>query len=362
VYRTCLYCMGNLGRNEVLEFFQVGRLVAFDAAKGRLWAVCTRCARWNLAPLEERWEAVEEAERCFRDTRLRVHSENIGLAQMRDGSRLIRIGSPLPGEMAAWRYGRVLRRRLGKYVAASALGVARLGAVVTGATVLTSVGMASVAFLLSGTVGFAVSGIQVYAGMEFGRQQRAALMSEPLYRLPGPRVPLRKPRVVRRWHLLGAWVGEDENGDPALFVPDLDLQDLQEQEMRGGRGEEATVIGGRAGALVLSRGLVWINRRGAGPWALEWAEHHIEEAGSPELLLRKMARENRCFIKAPGWNPVLPHEALALEMALNDEQERRAMEGELATLEAAWRQAEEIAEIADALPDDPLETLKPERA
>jgi hypothetical protein len=40
---------------------------------------------------------------------------------------------------------------------------------------------------------------------------------------------------------------------------------------------------------------------------------------------------------------------LALEMAANEDSERRAMEGELAELEAAWREAEEIAAIADNL-------------
>jgi hypothetical protein len=40
---------------------------------------------------------------------------------------------------------------------------------------------------------------------------------------------------------------------------------------------------------------------------------------------------------------------LALEMASHEESERRAMEGELALLAAAWRQAEEIAKIADNL-------------
>jgi hypothetical protein len=42
---------------------------------------------------------------------------------------------------------------------------------------------------------------------------------------------------------------------------------------------------------------------------------------------------------------------LALEMALHEESERRAMEGELGELQAMWREAEEIAEIADRLPD-----------
>jgi hypothetical protein len=40
---------------------------------------------------------------------------------------------------------------------------------------------------------------------------------------------------------------------------------------------------------------------------------------------------------------------LALEMALHEEAERAAMEGELQSLEDAWREAEEIAAISDSL-------------
>jgi len=40
---------------------------------------------------------------------------------------------------------------------------------------------------------------------------------------------------------------------------------------------------------------------------------------------------------------------LAPEMALHEEQERRALEGELWMLEQAWKEAEEIAEISDDL-------------
>jgi hypothetical protein len=44
----------------------------------------------------------------------------------------------------------------------------------------------------------------------------------------------------------------------------------------------------------------------------------------------------------------LPKEIrLALEMATHEDTERRALEGELAILEEAWRNAEEIAQIAD---------------
>jgi len=40
---------------------------------------------------------------------------------------------------------------------------------------------------------------------------------------------------------------------------------------------------------------------------------------------------------------------VALEMALNEERERFALEGELALLELEWKEAEEIAAIADQL-------------
>lgn len=40
---------------------------------------------------------------------------------------------------------------------------------------------------------------------------------------------------------------------------------------------------------------------------------------------------------------------LALEMAANEDTERRALEGELSMLAAAWRQAEEIAAISDGM-------------
>jgi hypothetical protein len=93
MYSTCIFCNASLGANEALEHFPVGRRLAFDAARGRLWAVCPRCARWNLTPLEERWEAVEECERLFSSTRVRVSTAQIGLARLAEGTELVRLGS-----------------------------------------------------------------------------------------------------------------------------------------------------------------------------------------------------------------------------------------------------------------------------
>src|SRR5262249_9172081 len=77
MYSTCLFCTKTLGANESIETFPVGKRLAFDAAKGRLWVVCPHCERWNLSPLEERWEAIEQSEKLYRDTRRRVATDNI---------------------------------------------------------------------------------------------------------------------------------------------------------------------------------------------------------------------------------------------------------------------------------------------
>src|SRR5215218_9176555 len=111
MYSTCIFCHSSLGKNEAIEHFPVGRKLAFDQAKGRLWVVCSKCERWNLSPIEERWEAIEEAERAYRDTKKRVTTDNVGLARLRDGTVLIRIGEPLRPEFAAWRYGDTFGRR-----------------------------------------------------------------------------------------------------------------------------------------------------------------------------------------------------------------------------------------------------------
>ena len=69
-----------------LRAFPVGRRLAFDQRRGRLWVVCRKCGKWNLTPLEERWEAIESCERLFRDTRKRTSTENIGLAKLSEDS------------------------------------------------------------------------------------------------------------------------------------------------------------------------------------------------------------------------------------------------------------------------------------
>lgn len=110
-----------------------------------------------------------------------------------------------------------------------------------------------------------------------------------------------------------------------------------------------------------------VNRRGGSKDEVQHAVGRIERAGSAERFLKDQARRGETLTRV-----VLPEEArsfanaedaawqsglyalstpasLALEMALHEEQERRALEGELAELEQAWRDAEEVGAIADSL-------------
>src|SRR5919108_2723496 len=160
MYSTCLFCYADLKSNEAVERFPVGRRLAFDAAKGRLWVVCPRCARWNLSRVEERWEASEQCERLYRGTRLRASTDNIGLARLRDGLELVRIGAPLRPEFAAWRYtAKFGRRRRDAQLVAGAGAVLTVAAGAVAAPIVGPVlamGALSIVVLPGVTTAFAV--------------------------------------------------------------------------------------------------------------------------------------------------------------------------------------------------------------
>lgn len=135
MYQTCIHCLRPLGVNESIEALPVGRRLAFDAAKGRLWVICQACERWNLAPFEQRWEAIEQAERVYRATRVRVSTDHIGLARLPDDTELVRVGAPQRPEFAAWRYGDQFGRRRRRTIVMSSGAVLGVGAAVGGAVV-----------------------------------------------------------------------------------------------------------------------------------------------------------------------------------------------------------------------------------
>jgi hypothetical protein len=344
MYSTCLFCHQALGTNQAIEHFPVGRRLAFDSAKGRLWVVCRKCERWNLTPLEERWEAIEECERAFRATKLRVSTDHVGLARLGEGMELVRIGEPQRPEMAAWRYGDQFgRRRHRKYVMVAG-GIAAVGTVAVTGTLLGLISIGAVTPVLS----------LINAG-------RAIYRNRAMVHLPTPgggTLPMRLAEIS------GAQL-QNVGGEVVLRFPGAAARrrpwweydsEISEIEFTG-------MDAVRAAGVLLPR----MNPGGGSKRDVARAVQYLEEAPDPVQLFRNAAddiveRERKALTGRHGLYvlSLLPNAGrLALEMAAHEDSERRALEGELHLLEAAWKDAEEIAGIADDmfLPPDIDETL-----
>lgn len=340
MYATCLFCNKALGDNEALESFPVGRRLAFDGAKGRLWVVCPHCERWNLSPLEERWEAIEQAEKLYRDSRRRVATDNIGLAKLRDGTTLVRIGEPLRPEFAAWRYGDQFGRRRRRQMLIAGGGIAVLGAAV-------SAGAAA---------GIGIGGF----GWMLVQSGRAIIRGSPQQVVAQVRTESGNIVHVRRRHLGETMLGTAPDGSMAIHL-----------RYKNG---QATFVG-REAQRIASIVVPKVNRFGGSKAVVADAVRQIEQTGGAEGYLARLAKlapaysspvERGDFRGWRGFNRssddamakglfAIPQEhRIALEMALHEEAERRAIQGELAELERAWREAEEIAGISDSLllPED----------
>lgn len=337
MFATCLYCSASLGQNEVIEAFPVGRRLAFDPVHGRLWVVCRSCERWNLSPLDERWEAIEQAERLYRDSRLRVSTDNIGLARLREGLELVRIGEPQRPEMAAWRYGDQFGRRRNRQLLFTGAAVGAVAALYAGGMAL---GVSMVSFtgiaanggmwdaIINGSPKKLVARIANHDGALLTVQRRHARMSSVVKPIGN------EPFMLNVEHTLGT-----------------------------------TILHGPEAMRAAAQLLPTVNRFGGSKSAVNEAVSFLEDAGDPAKTLQRIQvgfgiagasrakRSKRGEIqlsKVPGVLHNLPlSQRLALEMALHEEQERRAMQGELAELEKEWRDAENIARISDSLFDTP---------
>ncbi len=331
MYATCLFCERAFGANESLAELPVGRRIAFDAAKGRLWVVCRGCGRWNLVPLEERWEAIEAAERAYRDTRLRTATDNIGLARLAEGLELVRIGAPLRPEFAAWRYGDQFGQRRRRAILYGVGGATAVGVLVAG-------GLAA-GVVTAGAVNLITAPINIYNAwhlrkqvLRFTRQNGATIT-----------IPARDFRSIR---LL-----KDPDG-LALEVPTRKSVMGSETAMERLSGVDAQRL---VGLLVPK-----VNHNGASRTRVNDAVRLLEQVGGPAPFLREIHTNplrwrGGQLLGDDGalWHMPKPFK-LALEMALHEDAERAALEGELSMLTVAWKEAEQIAAIADTL------TLPPE--
>lgn len=337
MYSHCLHCNAALGANELLEAFPVGRRVAFDGDKGRLWVICTKCERWNLAPFESRWEAIESAERAFWSTTVRMSTDNIGLAKWRDGTTLIRVGRPMRPEFAAWRYGDQFGRRRRRTLIAG--GVVAAG------------GVAALGGALASGVGIVVMVPAFHvlnaSFIVWNARQRVIPLPHPD---GGWFLPFGNPRLLA-----------GEEGDPNWAIELGWMRRLEGPRMQfknwfGNNSEQGRVrLTGDAARETLAKLLPRVNVGGAPASRVQDAVSLIESAGGAEGLLpwavsQRQQWAAKQMIGDTGDIGYIPKSArLAIEMAVHEERERLAMLGELAELERAWAQAEEVARMADQL-------------
>jgi len=322
VFSLCLTCSQPFPPNEELEHFPTADRIAFDPDRGRLWAICRGCRRWSLAPIEERWEALEELEKAVRD-RGRALSQTDNIALLRIGElEVVRVGRANLTEEAWWRYGREIVNRKTKYKQLTFAGTVAAGAAIVGGWTTGGLGWLGAWILWENAPG--------------------------------------KVADAARWLRFGgkAWRGEAQCQHCGHIFRDMSYRD------RGGMilkrtGEEGSLgltytcphcgehregglhLTGQEGERAVRKVLAYHHFEGAAERRVRSATRLIEEAGSPRDLTRIVLKDGRFLSSLQRTG------GIALEIAANESVEQRMLEMELAELEAVWRKEEELASIVD---------------
>lgn len=325
MFTTCGFCAGQLGGEGGASGLGVGRRFAYDAHRSRAWVICSKCGRWNLTPFDSREDTINALETWAATGRVAATSEQVSL--IRTGAfDVVRVGQPRRPEYATWRYGERVkareRERLKFIVPATAVAIGGM-----------------VAF------NFAVGG-----GMAYMLGQVPG-MADSLYttiignrKVPGIESPIcdrcGKVMVLKAKHLQHARLTHTAQADLALLLscPECKVYGAQ--------------IEGPDAEQVLRAGLTFVNLK-KGKRVKKKAEEaagYVDRHGGPEQFIRLTTR-----IEKPVGS-LVGAEALALEMAVDEQ-------AELRELERQWQTAEEIANIADGLLlpptiDDELKRLR----
>ncbi len=335
MYTRCLVCATPFEANEALEHLPMGRRLAFDPGRGRLWVICRTCKRWSLTPIEDRWEALEELEKLTTDrARLLSSTDNISLLRA-ERLEIVRVGKANLSEEAWWRYGRELASRRASYKKLSLAGTLAAGAVAAG--------------------GWATGGM-TFLGMWFIMGHAPDSLTD-----------------AARWMRFGgaAWRGRKacegcghtfksltyrDRGGLGLFPGEQPGQvDLVYRCPKCGRYRDGGIrLTGEAADRTLRRVLAYHHFAGASERRVKSAALLIQEAGSPKDLARIVVKDGRRLgdLQRTG--------AIALEIAANESAEEHLLKLELAELEAHWKREEELAGIVDGelTPLPVLESLR----
>jgi len=300
VYRLCLVCRAPFPEGKVLEYVPRGDRVAYDPERGRVWLICRSCRRWSLAPLEERWEALEELERVVsggRGSSIHGGSRKVHLLSKTDHIALfgigpleiVRVGDAEFTEEAWWRHGRQLGRpRLLDLKLPDLARRYRYGSV-------------------------AWRGRKECPGC-------GHIFTELLY-------SDRDILVVRP--------GEEDEGPDA--TPTISLRCHRCRDV----DEGGLHFGGSEADLTLSRVMAFEHLTAASMEQVRAAAKIIEDAGGASTLVRILTKHGKALGALP------PIGSMALEITAIEARERRDLRMELAELKFQWRQEDELAALVD---------------
>jgi hypothetical protein len=347
VYTRCHGCDRSLGTNTEIPHLPVGRRLAFDSVKGRLWVICTRCDQWNLVPLEERWEAVEECERVATTAEVRGPGDALGLARTTLGLELLRVEGHRSVDIANWRYGRRLKRRQS------------LLWWIAGALLFVAVALGVRAWFETGS---SFAGMYIFVAMAawFGYWWRKPpkLWLAVKGKLAGKRVWSWRASEIR-------FVHGHAHAPPELEIP-------QGQGVARLTGDEALTFlaallprlnGADCASASISRVVKRVDgveRKAQNSRKVTTSgtrgRHRVHRPLRPWELLASDTVPRHLFA-------VAPEERLALEMAVTEELEHRELASHASEAESDWREEDEIAAIADDLltPPEVAERLQAER-
>jgi hypothetical protein len=321
VLKHCLACSREFPPTAELEFLSVGRRVAFDADRGRLWIVCSWCGHWSLAPIEERWEAVEELERRARGrSTVLGATDRISLLAL-GGLEAIRVGPAPAREEAWWRYGKALRGRRLRYDAVTRVGGTLAAVAVTGAVTGFALLLPEVALLKWRSIRAATGNARrsgAEAAESFERRFRYGRMA---WRGSAPCLSCGDRLVELTFQDRGR----------ALLHPDHTVR-IRCQRCRSAQGGH--VIAGFEAEHLTRRLLAYENVAGADDRQLAAAVELIRTGGVGTGDIRSLRR-----------GP--PEMLIGLELLVAERREARALGWEIADLQVRWETAEALAQIID---------------
>ncbi len=269
--------------------------------------VCPRCSRWNLTPFDDRLERIDAVARAASQGRIAASTQQVALIRW-ERYDLVRVGKPPRVELATWRYGERLRNRQRE----------RMKVVVP--LTVAAIGLGIAANVAAGG-GFGVVVWNVhrladrfYVWLVGGR--KVQLIEPPICAHCGTLMQLRAR------HVQYARIVPDRHAEMAVLLSCPKCR------------QEGTQLTGTDAIQVLRQGLTYMNLDKGGRRRAEDAAREVDQAGGADQLVRDIARRELPL------RSLRAERGLALEMAVDER-------AEVEELERQWKEAEEIADIAD---------------